>query len=288
MPSTSSYYFTGGMLYFEVQGKIFRIHEDILVARSTFFKQMFSLPREGVREVEGQTEEAPIVVPGVTSQDFTSVLLFLYGREFDRCHKFSEDSLAGILRLSNKWQIPGGRAFVIPQLTAQSDIDPVVWFSLASHERVRQWFMPSFVAAAAKSFTEDDIFLIGVTWTAYFTQLREQQLNFRRLAYFTQPPTRAELDECPSECHKKWPLIWRYFHVAWFYADGFLGYKELLDMLEEVNAVNHGICETCFEAVEEDLQNNSMLRMESELLLDSARKAMAMVVFDDDIDDDDD
>ncbi|THH23036.1 hypothetical protein EUX98_g8141 [Antrodiella citrinella] len=282
MSDTSSYRFTGGMLVFQVQGRMFRLHQDVLVARSQFFRDMFSLPPEGERALEGQTEETPIVIPGVTWEDFTSVLYLFYGREFDQGYKFSEDSLIGILRLSNKWQIAGGRAFVIPQLTAESDVDPVVWFSLACHERVRPWFIPSFMAIAAKTFTEDDVCLIGITWVAYFTQLREERYNFRRLALTVPPPTRAEIHECDDECSKRWPLVWRYFLVAWFYAEDFLEPQELLEMFEEVNAKNLGLCETCLDAVVDTLRSDPMMRMEAESLREGARKATEMVVFEDD------
>lgn len=65
----------------QVNCTVYQIHEDILTSRSETFQGLLQLPRNGIRQEEGLSEEDPIIVPGVTTREFDTLLDFLYGQD---------------------------------------------------------------------------------------------------------------------------------------------------------------------------------------------------------------
>jgi len=54
--------------------------------RSRVFENLFSLPRTGIREDEGRSDESPIVLQGHSSADFDCLLDYLFGRYIIAVH----------------------------------------------------------------------------------------------------------------------------------------------------------------------------------------------------------
>ncbi|KAK7436524.1 hypothetical protein VKT23_019078 [Stygiomarasmius scandens] len=72
------FYFQDGNVVFLVESTIYKIHRYFFHRDSSIFDAMFSLPIPAGQRPEGESEENPICLHGIATQDFDRLLSILY------------------------------------------------------------------------------------------------------------------------------------------------------------------------------------------------------------------
>ncbi|KAJ7069520.1 hypothetical protein C8F01DRAFT_1113027 [Mycena amicta] len=101
-----TYYLEDGSCIILVQDTLFNVHRTILSKDNSLFSSMFSLP-QGQREVEGRSDDNPVILTGDTVDEFRHFLWALYALppELKIIHSKSADitQLSDIARIANKY-----------------------------------------------------------------------------------------------------------------------------------------------------------------------------------------
>lgn len=132
---------------------------------STVFRDMFSMPQGSQNMVEGQSDDKPIRLDGVTKNDFEQLLKALFHRlvrsnqfmvlrhldDNEALHRhhgavpglpLTVDEWASVLKLSTKWEFKMLRQAAIDALIALQ-IGPVDRIVLARQYDIRHWMVPA-------------------------------------------------------------------------------------------------------------------------------------------------
>ncbi|KAJ7213864.1 hypothetical protein GGX14DRAFT_360392 [Mycena pura] len=101
-----AYYFEDGSCIILVQNTLFNVHRTIMSKDTSSFSTMFTLP-QGDREIEGRSDNNPIVLTGDTVTEFRHFLWALYALppELKVIHSSDADltQLMDIARIANKY-----------------------------------------------------------------------------------------------------------------------------------------------------------------------------------------
>ncbi|KAI0311391.1 hypothetical protein OF83DRAFT_1295434 [Amylostereum chailletii] len=108
-PTTSSptrhgeFYISNDQLsVFQVQNSLFKAHRHILVDNSLVFRDMFALPA-ATGEIEGNSDDHPIQLQGVMTQEFASLMKVLYHGELS--HKPAFHIQHAALSISHRFDL---------------------------------------------------------------------------------------------------------------------------------------------------------------------------------------
>jgi len=97
------YYFQDGNIVFLVENHLFRVHRHFFVRESAVFSDMLSIPAPPDTVVEGDSDDKPIVLDGVKSNDFRSLLWMWYDPGYKRISS-SANTWYAIMSLADRWQ----------------------------------------------------------------------------------------------------------------------------------------------------------------------------------------
>ncbi|KAJ7163227.1 hypothetical protein C8R46DRAFT_1193735 [Mycena filopes] len=101
---STEYWFDDGNIILQVESTQFRLTKSILSMHASVFRDMFTMP---LPANEPTIENCPVVVlPGDTAQDWGFLLGAIYPKFFLDARAPTVETLAGILRLSKKYDIP--------------------------------------------------------------------------------------------------------------------------------------------------------------------------------------
>ncbi|KAG1800737.1 uncharacterized protein HD556DRAFT_1438737 [Suillus plorans] len=76
---SAAHYYSSEFVVLQVQSQLYHVPIDLLARQSHVFANLFSLPRTGVHQNEGYSDEAPIVLHGHSSADFDCLLDHIFG-----------------------------------------------------------------------------------------------------------------------------------------------------------------------------------------------------------------
>ncbi|KDQ55180.1 hypothetical protein JAAARDRAFT_343722 [Jaapia argillacea MUCL 33604] len=111
-----TYYFENeGNVVFLVEKTLFKVHRYFLQRDSQVFHDMFSCPHEPGSEAEGLSDERPIHIPQIKSNDFEALLWVYYHFLVERTESTAE-RWASTLRLSHMYQMTSIKELAIAQL----------------------------------------------------------------------------------------------------------------------------------------------------------------------------
>ncbi|KAF5322023.1 hypothetical protein D9619_002127 [Psilocybe cf. subviscida] len=132
---------------FQVENTLFSVLKHGFIEPGTPFETMFSLPPEDLKNVEGSSDDNPIILEDTTVDDFVAFL-----RETSGVEKVdSHNDWMGVLRLSHKWGFIQMRTSAIkgltPHVTKMAEHDKI---SLGSTFLVREWFREGLVDIVTK------------------------------------------------------------------------------------------------------------------------------------------
>ncbi|KAI6113531.1 hypothetical protein EV401DRAFT_1982808 [Pisolithus croceorrhizus] len=145
----------------QVEDCLFRVPRQTLEAQSPVFRNMFSMPPPPDVEVEGLSDEHPIVLPEpVKARDFKRLLKVLLptGVFSPRLPKGDHDAWISVLKLSRMWEMEEPYSLALRNLKY-----PTGWKSALEHE-ITDWIVPG--AAVRESLVTDGFRLTAGCRTA--------------------------------------------------------------------------------------------------------------------------
>jgi len=143
---------------------------------------MLTLPAGDGVEAEGQSRENPIVLEGVSSVDFQSLLKVLYPLDLPQILSnsrawMSKDEWISVLKLSTQWRFLEARNLAIQQLDNGNDIRSVDRILLARQYDVPNWLRIGYTGLAQQhqSISREDAEKIG--WETAFQLCRAREMS---------------------------------------------------------------------------------------------------------------
>jgi len=97
------YYFKDGNIIFLVENDLFRVHRHFFIRESAVFRDMLSLPASPDTEVEGDSDDKPIILEGIKSSDFRALMWMWYDPDYKRVSS-SASTWYSIISLADRWQ----------------------------------------------------------------------------------------------------------------------------------------------------------------------------------------
>ncbi|KAI6043402.1 hypothetical protein EDC04DRAFT_2562969, partial [Pisolithus marmoratus] len=145
-----------------VEDHLFRIPREPLETESTVFKDMFLLPQGDSETVEGQSDTSPVILQGISKNEFESLLRALMYRSVSKKSSgLDQAQWISVLKLSTMWEFDELRNVAIQHLDQPSPsfnaadtpppFNPVDKFALASKYDIKEWFLPALLALARRS-----------------------------------------------------------------------------------------------------------------------------------------
>ncbi|KAF7297754.1 BTB domain-containing protein [Mycena kentingensis (nom. inval.)] len=119
MTRSTDFWFDDGSIVLQVESTQYRVAKTILAMHSTVFADMLSLPVPQTQE-EPLVEGCPVVVlPDDKSEDWDCLLRVIYPKSCFIQDEPLVEEIAGVLRLSKKYDIPQFRRQAIRRLTTE-------------------------------------------------------------------------------------------------------------------------------------------------------------------------
>ncbi|KAJ7250484.1 hypothetical protein B0H12DRAFT_662849 [Mycena haematopus] len=107
---------------FQVEDCIFNVPRYHFEHTSEIFASMLTLPAGDGVQAEGQSDQNPIVLEGISKVDFRALLKVLYPLSILNTDKWmTKDEWISVAKLSTQWRFLEARALAIKQLLDRSD-----------------------------------------------------------------------------------------------------------------------------------------------------------------------
>ncbi|KAG9309792.1 hypothetical protein JVU11DRAFT_10168 [Chiua virens] len=185
--------------------------------QSPIFDAMLSLPQgENQENIEGRSDDNPIVLHGIVRQEFDHLLCYLHGRRGGSDSELERrEFLISVLKLSDLYQIDTGFQFAVSELKRASPMpfEPSLKLKLGRQYRINKWVEPAFCALMERpvsSITRLEAHQMGMEffWILVTTKA-EIEDHYRALAY-TEPALDqlGDLCETPQACAAVWKDEW--------------------------------------------------------------------------------
>ncbi|KAJ6456079.1 hypothetical protein C8R45DRAFT_580814 [Mycena sanguinolenta] len=171
------YYFE--TITFKVEDTIFNVPRYHFERSSEIFATMFTLPAGDGVQTEGQSDENPIVLEGVSSVCFRALLKVLYPLDVQQVWKnalgLTKDDWISVLKLSTQWRFLAVRNLAIQRLDDHDDIEIVERILLARQYDVAGWLRKGYTALAERTqgITSEEAKRIGWETAFLLSQVRE-------------------------------------------------------------------------------------------------------------------
>ncbi|KAF5339566.1 hypothetical protein D9611_011508 [Ephemerocybe angulata] len=128
------------LVTFKVEDKLYRVPRHGFTDFSSVFETMFSLPQADTTQ-EGDTDEAPIVLPSCTKVEFESLLRVMYPtaprvRQVD----LSKEHWLDVLKLATLWDMQEIQETAMTELEGL-DLGQMEKIRLAKEYRVSKWLV---------------------------------------------------------------------------------------------------------------------------------------------------
>lgn len=255
------------IIYFKVEKTLYRIHRSVLSRHSPFFENLFALPAEEHKEIEGASDEIPLHLPHILVDQFDAFLSTVYPRCVTHVflpHKtdhhaslswrpqtHSTEALINILCLATKWEFAATRAFAIELLTTRS-LSSVLRIELARAYEIPGWLLTAYVELARlrSPLSESDAERLGLSTVLKLNRARLAILRNRYALAMEMP--KDDFFEIPVARHTScWRVLSKALAVA--LRNGERGGSDE-DLVEEVLTAftrlqdEEPLCESCNSA----------------------------------------
>ncbi|KAH8804314.1 hypothetical protein DL96DRAFT_1686484 [Flagelloscypha sp. PMI_526] len=166
---------------FQAESTLFRVPKHRFVELSSVFRDMFSVPSGSHHQIEGISEEKPIIVQD-SVEDFRALLSYLYpAPNSGRINHVS--CWVSILSLSHKYQMESVLADAVKVLTVRDDVPRLTIFNL----NARYGPFPNWKSNALRKFCQDEpplsaeeMSVVGFEVGAQIAHIRELRLRNKR------------------------------------------------------------------------------------------------------------
>ncbi|KAJ6481264.1 hypothetical protein C8R47DRAFT_1218436 [Mycena vitilis] len=155
---------------FQVEDRLFKVPRYQFEQNSEIFGGTFTLP-QGPDLVEGESDEKPLLLAGISSVDFKRLLKVLYPRA-NPMEKMPKEEWISVLKLSTLYRLLEARAMAIKYLSP--DVEGTVeGLALAKKYHVASWLRSGYKTLAQRSLTSEGIEMIGQEAAIKIYQIRE-------------------------------------------------------------------------------------------------------------------
>ncbi|KZT11817.1 uncharacterized protein LAESUDRAFT_153623 [Laetiporus sulphureus 93-53] len=119
----STYYLADGDCTLRVENTLFKVHRTVLSEDSSVFVGMFELPSEEDADMDGSSDDHPVVLIGDTVAEFEQFLWLLYSRSRQKYLTVPEDRaiylepLLDAARLANKYSFTEALTWALDMIT---------------------------------------------------------------------------------------------------------------------------------------------------------------------------
>ncbi|KAF8216959.1 hypothetical protein K438DRAFT_1559229, partial [Mycena galopus ATCC 62051] len=193
----------------QVEDCLFNVPRYHFERTSEIFATMLTLPPGDAVEVEGQSDDNPIVLDGISEVDFRALLKILYPlTDF-----MSKDEWLSVLKLSTQWRFLEARDLAIAQLNNHSDIGDVELILLARQYDVATWLRKGYMSIAERSeiISEEEAQKLGWQTAFRLSQLREKRIggiSARKKASLSCPDINGTFGEELKQAELASALFW--------------------------------------------------------------------------------
>ncbi|KAF8216963.1 hypothetical protein K438DRAFT_1704090 [Mycena galopus ATCC 62051] len=165
-------------IIFQVEDCLFNVPRYHFERTSEIFATMLTLPPGDAVKVEGQSDDNPIVLDGISKVDFRALLKILYPLQIRRTDFMSKDEWLSVLKLSTQWRFLEARDLAIAQLNNHSDIGDVELILLARQYDVATWLRKGYTSIAERSeiISEEEAQKLGWQTAFRLSQVREKRI----------------------------------------------------------------------------------------------------------------
>ncbi|KAF8216988.1 hypothetical protein K438DRAFT_1704114 [Mycena galopus ATCC 62051] len=178
-PRDHTYYLES--ITFKVEARIFKVPRYHFEHSSEIFATTFTLPV--VDGAEGDSDENPVILEGISRVDFQALLKVLYplscGRDIPQILTMSKDEWISVLKLSTQWYFLDARDLAIKQLDNRPEIGSVERILLARQYDVAAWLRMGYTDLARRDegISLEDAAKIGWETTVRLYQTREAAIK---------------------------------------------------------------------------------------------------------------
>ncbi|KZT18954.1 hypothetical protein NEOLEDRAFT_1046430, partial [Neolentinus lepideus HHB14362 ss-1] len=241
------FYYKDGSFRMQLGNTLYNLHLSLLAERSTVFKNMLTMPAPRGIEVEGSSDENPMVLPSTIKQDELDILLE-YMFKGHTAGAPSLKNLIVILKLSTMLEIDDGWNFAINELQKDPGLSPALQFHLGCAHHVIEWVEPAFRVLMEMPFseiTEEMAHLMGPDAFYILSQTHARIRNHKTiLAFYPSDPITSIRCFRPGKCSEAWVTQW-WQGVAkhLLHPESGKSGSDILKMLEELGIP--GMCPHC-------------------------------------------
>ncbi|KAL5528369.1 hypothetical protein ACEPAF_7505 [Sanghuangporus sanghuang] len=165
---------------FKVENCLFRVPRHELEQQSTVFHDMFGLPPVGGKEnVEGESDNNPILLDSVSRDVFKLLLKLLYPpRSKDISSSLTLEQCTSLLKVTHMWDFE--RINLIIKNRIRKDLWPTIpcadKIKLAHDYEIKDWYADAYcdLAIRTKPLSVEDGWKLGLEFSIKMGQVRER------------------------------------------------------------------------------------------------------------------
>ncbi|KAG7449823.1 uncharacterized protein BT62DRAFT_871066, partial [Guyanagaster necrorhizus] len=158
-----------------VENRLFKIPSHYFVQHSEIFGTTFDLP-QGSQSPEGLSDELPLVLHGISAEDFGHLLEIVYPQKVPQDYSaFRKQEWISVLRLSTMWHLSDIRQLTIKHLQ-EMVLDPVEHVVLAKSYSVSSWLRTGYLGLVKRTqpLSLEEAEKIGFQSAIQIFQVREE------------------------------------------------------------------------------------------------------------------
>ncbi|EPS96614.1 hypothetical protein FOMPIDRAFT_1053109 [Fomitopsis schrenkii] len=170
------FYFDDGNAIFRVEDTLFKVHRSILTRNSPIFEDMFCIQSE---ELEGETDENPILLESTSSLGFASLLACIHPLTVGKLDVMPAEQWVLVLDLASRWQFDAIRDVALKQLNAGlSHGSPTLALQLAAAHRHAldeyYWRVFALLCERSAALYPEEGEILGVCEAVHISAIREK------------------------------------------------------------------------------------------------------------------
>ncbi|KAF8814232.1 hypothetical protein BYT27DRAFT_7206287 [Phlegmacium glaucopus] len=173
---------------FLIEDTLYKVHRYFLVRESSVFQMMFDCPHPTEGQ-DGESDDKPIHLPGVSCSEFEALIDFFYNGMFTHERKKSECNVPksnprafyDLLSISLRFELDRVTREVVAHIDdCADDTDPVTKICLGlAHDSLQHWIRPAYDALIKRDcfLTQNEIIRLGAGRTAIVGANREKYIR---------------------------------------------------------------------------------------------------------------
>ncbi|ESK92777.1 hypothetical protein Moror_15950 [Moniliophthora roreri MCA 2997] len=175
------YYLDDSLAIFLVENHLFKVHRYFFRQESVFFDSMFDCPPPTEGQ-DGQTDDKPIEIPGVTCNQFEALLDHFYDGLFRKEAYFNSatplQKYIDLLSVAHRFECTTARERAIKGIDTATT-EPIQMIELAELYDVPRWIEPAYVELCQRKepLNEAEVEALGPKKTVLVLRAREALHN---------------------------------------------------------------------------------------------------------------